>query len=157
MRRRQPAQARYHGSAATHVDDVQERLQEACDTLRRLLFPRDGAPSTKIASSPNVVQDYWTAYARSEAKVTRVRPTMAEIDRMDVVLPWFYLIDGKLERRVVWLRSVPLGLRKVGRILGVSHEHVRELEGRAMRTLVERLGAPGRLGPGGGRYHCAGQ
>lgn len=81
--------------------EVEERLAEAADILRRLPESRvQGHASTW----PPYVREYWESYGVAEVKLRRPPPSAAAITRMDEALPWLTWLDP-VDARIVWLRA----------------------------------------------------
>jgi len=81
--------------------EVEERLAEAADILRRLPESRvQGHASTW----PPYVREYWESYGVAEVKLRRPPPSAAAIDRMDEALPWLTWLDPT-DAKIVWLRA----------------------------------------------------
>ena len=123
---------------------IRHRLVEAVQALRRSQFPerflRRSDPQTGEVPLPCV----WPDMARESDELwyaswsgllpgsrTRMLPTRAEISAMEAVLPWFYAIKDQRYRAAVFLKAWPMGYRRIGQKLGVSHTTAR---------LWERLG-----------------
>ncbi len=81
--------------------EVEERLAEAADILRRLPESRvQGHASTW----PPYVREYWESYGIAEVKLRRPPPSAAAITRMDEALPWLTWLDP-VDAKIVWLRA----------------------------------------------------
>lgn len=80
---------------------VEERLEEAADTLRRL-------PAVKVqgyfSTWPPVIRDFWEAFGRNEVRVRLGPPQPGAIDRMDEALAWLAWLEPD-DARLVWLRA----------------------------------------------------
>lgn len=104
-------------------------LERACRTLRRMKFPKNGAPP-KVESAlgchlPEPLPDRHTAYGQEPAKSTLVLPTMADIDHHDKWFPLLYKAPEK-ERGLLYVRlAYDMGWRRVGNYVGCSHEQAR--------------------------------
>lgn len=107
-------------------------LERACRTLRRMKFPRHGAPP-KVESAlgchlPEALPDRFTAYGVEPERVTRILPSMADIDHHD---RWFPLVYKSGDPALIYVRlalgaeGIGLGWRKVGRLCNCSHEQAR--------------------------------
>ncbi|CAA7624198.1 DUF6362 family protein [Magnetospirillum sp. SS-4] len=81
--------------------EVEERLAEAADILRRLPESRvQGHASTW----PPYVREYWESYGIAEVKLRRPPPSAAAITRMDEALPWLTWLDP-VDAKIAWLRA----------------------------------------------------
>lgn len=137
------AERAVHGGAGLSdlwsEEEVRARIADAIDTLRRLPFPRNGAPPDHKVQWPDIVRSFWEAYGTASTKVTRVRPTAEAIDRMEDVLPWLFWVGDRKRRHVVMLRALGLGWRKIGCIVACSHETARYWERNAVRHIADVL------------------
>ncbi|EME69975.1 hypothetical protein H261_10512 [Paramagnetospirillum caucaseum] len=81
--------------------EVEERLAEAADILRRL-------PESRVqghaSAWPPYVREYWESYGVAEVKLRRPPPSAAAITRMDEALPWLTWLDPT-DAKIVWLRA----------------------------------------------------
>lgn len=117
---------------------VRARLAEAMQVLRKLPDDAGSRPSTQLARWPDVVRDLAEAYGYGEARA-RLRPTPAEIGRLDQTLPWLFLIADGQQRLAVIGVAMGLNLRVIGRTFGCSHETVRQRERAGIAALVRAL------------------
>jgi hypothetical protein len=133
---------------------IRLRLQEAVQALRRSQFPerflRRSDPQTGEVPLPCV----WPDMARESDELwyaswsgllpgsrTRMLPTRAEISHMDQVLPWIMFgISDKRYRAAVFLRAWPMGFRRIGQKLGVSHETARRWEREGIGAIARGMG-----------------
>src|SRR3546814_13307069 len=102
------------------ADEVRQRRRDAMQTLRRMCMPAASFPAGDGSAWPDVVQDFWEVYGQHGTHVTRIRPSPAAIQRMDLVLEWLYWVDDTQQRRDVMLRAIPLSWRKVGFLMGLT-------------------------------------
>lgn len=91
--------------------DVKYCLTEAADTLRRLPFPKNGAPAALRAAWPDVVND-WLAYGYNPARALRSAPSQEAIQRLDEVLSWLHWLNRD-QRMIVWARAQGWTWRKI--------------------------------------------
>lgn len=80
---------------------VEERLEEAADTLKRL--PEERARLTRSAWPP-VIHNVWEMYGQEPARLRLGPPSAAAIDRMDQCFEWLRWL-GADDARLVWLRA----------------------------------------------------
>ena len=69
---------------------VEEYITDAADVLARLPDPRLRGYMT---SWPPIVREYWEAFGWQNAVLKRPPPPATAIDRMDMALQWFALLD----------------------------------------------------------------
>lgn len=118
-------------------------LERACRTLRRMKFPKNGAPP-KVESAlgchlPEPMPDRNTAYGADAVKMTRVLPTMDDLDHFDRVWPWLFHAPMR-DRGLVYVRlAYDMGWRKVGRICDCSHEAARYRFEEAMDAIARAI------------------
>jgi hypothetical protein len=122
------------------AETVRARLAEAMRTLRRLPEDATTRPSTRLVRWPDVVHDAAESYGWRAARAT-VRPTPAEIGRLDETLPWLFLIQSGQQRLAVIGVAMGLNLRVIARTFGCSHETVRQRERAGIAALVRALNA----------------
>lgn len=82
---------------------IEDRMEEAALTLRRLPNPPGSGPKGFGQSWPEYVHDAKHAYGYHETRM-RVIPSAAEIQRMEECIDWLRFI-GPEEARIVWLRA----------------------------------------------------
>lgn len=105
--------------AALSVLEIEDRLEEAALTLRRLPNPAGTGPKGYGSSWPEYVRETRHAYGYHAARM-RVIPNPREISRMDEAIGWLALIEAPDDRRLVWLRAEGQRWRGVCRVLGIS-------------------------------------
>lgn len=93
--------------------DIRARLEEAADTLRRLPYPREyaGLRGEKIGM-PDYVRNVWEHYGKDEARIPRMPPTAAAIDRLDEALTWLHWLE-QADARLVFMRALRIGWKRV--------------------------------------------
>ena len=135
-----------HGLGFWRPEDVRDQLQESLLTLANLPFPPNTRPSGFKSSWPSFMPNLSEGSGcDSSASVNRIIPSAAEISRMEKSLPdWLLLIIDINERKALYLRCSLMrqsdrfySTRAVGRILGVSHQTVKNWE----RNGLERIAA----------------
>lgn len=82
---------------------IEDRMEEAALTLRRLPNPPGSGPKGFGQSWPEYVHEARHAYGYHETRM-RVIPSAAEIQRMEECIDWLRFI-GPEEARIVWLRA----------------------------------------------------
>ncbi|MDI9349698.1 MAG: hypothetical protein QM537_06820 [Candidatus Symbiobacter sp.] len=136
---------------------VAERLAEAFDTLNRLPLPPHAVPSQIRSSWPQMPEN-------SPSRASTTSPTPSEITRMEQCLPeWMLAVKDILPRRALYLRlyrgknkrgrmsESPLSTRAVGRILGVSHQTVKNWEEASLAQIAKELNQANLARSPGGR------
>ena len=95
---------------------VEERLEEAADTLRRL-------PAVKVqgfvCTWPPIVRDFWEAFGWNEVQPRPGSPSPAAIDRMDETFRWLHWLDPD-EVRLVWLRAEGVRWKLISHRFGIN-------------------------------------
>lgn len=125
-----------NGRQTIAVDDMAGRVQQAIWTLRHLAMHSHGMPTSYRVFWPEVVHSREDAYGWSAPKLTRQRPTPGQIAELDRMLPLLYRLDPLL-RRLLFLRAIPLGLRRVSKELRCSHMSVKRWEQDALQSLCD--------------------
>ncbi len=90
---------------------VEDRMEEAALTLRRLPNPPGSGPKGYGQSWPEYVQEAKDAYGYHDVRM-RVVPSAAEIQRMDECIDWLRFIEPD-DARIVWLRAEGYRWRQV--------------------------------------------
>ena len=122
------------------IELIRDRMHEAMQTLQYLPMPRYGRPDRLRTSLPVLVQD--TLIADQPCGTARLRyppPTAQQVDRLDACLEWLLWITDARKRKVVTGLAQGLPLRKIGFLVGRSHEWVRRTEKTALQQIVNRL------------------
>jgi hypothetical protein len=96
------------------VDEVEEMLIEAADTLKRLPAHR---PRGYISSMPTPVRSVQEMLDCEPAKLRRPPPPAAAIDRLDMVLGWMAWLEED-QIRVLWARAAGVPWRPICTRLG---------------------------------------
>lgn len=90
-------------------DMVRERLASVMDTLRRMRFPSDQMPSTKVAAGFEIArtpQELWDLLRYAEPPPERpAAPTPRELQEMDDTLPWLFAVMDWRHRLAASLRA----------------------------------------------------
>jgi hypothetical protein len=121
------------------VSEVEDRLEEAALTLRRLPDPPGSGPRGYGSSWPEYVRDPRHAYGYHEARM-RVVPSPAQIARMEDCLDWLRLV-GPEDARIVWLRANGLRWRQVCIMAGCVRQTAWRRWAAALLTIANRLNA----------------
>jgi hypothetical protein len=125
------------GTARLTAETVKARFEEAAETLRALrLGPRD-RPTTQLTACPEVVHQAMLAYGWTDARVRRLAPSPAAIDRLDETLAWLWPLAGD-ERRVIMARAFRLPWRRIAEIDGRSERTLRTVHARALTAIARR-------------------
>jgi len=126
---------------------VEEWLREAAQTLR--LLPdsevdaglRSGYPAVYQTASDLFAAEVERRKSGMPEDVPKVRlvPAPGAIDRMHVVFDWMVLFKEKNAARLVWAVASGFSQRKVGKLLGCSHQNVSEKWRRSLSHLTTAL------------------
>ncbi|KPQ06184.1 MAG: ECF sigma factor [Rhodobacteraceae bacterium HLUCCA12] len=92
--------------------EVEDRLEEAAATLRRLPNPPGSGPKGHGSSWPEYVHEARHAYGYHAARM-RVVPSARDIARMEEAIAWLLLIADPDDRRIVWMRAEGIRWREV--------------------------------------------
>ncbi|MBI4968201.1 MAG: hypothetical protein HZC25_08805 [Rhodospirillales bacterium] len=80
---------------------VEERLEEASDTLRRL-------PEHRIqgffSTWPPIVREFWEAFGREAPRIRRGPPSPGAITRMDEAMAWLGWLEPE-DAKLLWARA----------------------------------------------------
>lgn len=107
--------------------EIESRLREAADVLRRLPRPKEIAELRgRWSAWPGVVRKAGEAYGYDRTRRIVIPPSGAEIDRMDEAVVWLQWLDKK-ESHLVWLR-----------VSGVAWRDLEHVFGHSARTLQRR-------------------
>jgi hypothetical protein len=128
---------------------VRARLEEACETLKRLPTPQHAKPQGYRSWWPQVVYGYWEMWnglseaERSERERdrnrTRLHATSAQVQAMDEALTWLWHVDPPGNRRILMARCSGYSLRRIAAMHGGSHEHIRCLVDRSLSQIAQAL------------------
>lgn len=117
---------------------VEERLEEAAATLRRL-------PAVKVqgyvSSWPQVVREFYEAYGAEPARVRLGPPSPGAIDRMDETLSWLQWLERD-DSRLVWARACGLPWKLLTWRFGVSRTTAWRRWAAALVAIAARLNGP---------------
>ena len=127
--------------------DVRARLVDMAETLKRLRFPVNGAPTKRVTVWPEVLRPYWEEHNNAKElgedvrnTLTRLNASAAQIERMDEVLPWLFYVKDPRHRAVVVLRAMDYSWRRIAERVGIcSHETARYWERAAVTRIAESL------------------
>jgi hypothetical protein len=122
-------------------DEVQYRLGEAADCLRRMPMGKNARPSTRSTAWPDVVQetfDAWISYGREDARTRPAAPSSEDIDRMDEVMQWLMWLSAD-QRRVIWARACDIKWRRLEDIDGRSVRTLQRLHNDGLCVIARRL------------------
>jgi hypothetical protein len=125
---------------------IRVRLQEAVQALRRSPMPANAMPHDLRVIWPDFERekgDIWWAEGGGLLPGTRTRmlPTRAQISAMDEVIPWLYRVSDTRWRLAVFLRAWPMGWRRVGDKLEVSHMTAKAWERQGIEQICQGLTA----------------
>lgn len=122
------------------VRQVEERLEEAAITLRRLPNPPGSGAKGFGSSWPDYVRDAKHAYGYHEARM-RVIPNPGEIARMEECIAWLSWLEPE-DARIVWLRAENLRWRQVCIRAGCHRQTAWRRWVAALLTIARHLNEP---------------
>ena len=135
--------------------DIEERLEEAALTLKRLPNPPTSGARGYGRSWPEYVHEAKYAYGYEPARM-RVVPNAREIQRMEEALEWLALIGGESEqhaadnRRIVWMRAEGHRWQTICRHVGCVRSTAWRRWSASLLTVSKALKRRDKLGCGGG-------
>ena len=126
------------------VDEVAKEIERAMQTFKRLPSVAEDRIGRMKACWPDVLHtklDDWWAYASVPARYNREPATAADLDRLDRVIDWLWMLTED-ERVVIcargsglsW-RAIMRARRRLGRKSG-SHEGHRQLWRKTVRKIA---------------------
>ncbi len=98
------------------ASQVEERIEEAADTLRRLPEKR---VQTARSSWPKFIQDCHDACGTEPTPLRRGPPAAAAIDRMDETLEWLRWLPPE-DAKLVWARAEGMPWKAISWRFGFS-------------------------------------
>ena len=130
------------GQSTITRTDVEDRLEEAALTLRRLPDPAGSGPRGYGSSWPEYVRDPRHAYGYDEVRM-RVVPSARDIARMEECIGWLRLV-GAEDARIVWHRAEGMRWRQVCIRAGCARQTAWARWVAALETIARKLNARGR-------------
>lgn len=135
------------GTTALSVHEIEDRLEEAARTLRRLPNPPGSGPKGYGSSWPDYVRSRFTAYGADAARM-KVVPSARDIAEMEECLEWLGWLSPD-DAKIVWLRAEGMRWAQVGRHVGVVRQTAWRRWAAALITIARHLERAQR--PGGGK------
>jgi hypothetical protein len=84
--------------------EIEDRMEDAARTLRRLPHPPGSGPRGFASFWPEYVREARLAYGYHEAPV-RVVPSARDIEQMEETLGWLLVVSDPDDRRILWMRA----------------------------------------------------
>jgi hypothetical protein len=136
------------------VSEIEERLEEAAWTLRRL--PEKDRPRGYGSSWPPIVRDAKHAYGYTPQAPMRVVPSAAAITRMEECFDWLMMIDPE-DARIVWLRAENVRWKQICIRAGVVRSTAWRRWVAALMTISKKLERQAKTArkPGAGKAPAA--
>ncbi|CAO99347.1 hypothetical protein D9623_33715 (plasmid) [Azospirillum brasilense] len=138
-----------------NAEVVRLHLAEAMDTMRRMRFPANEVPSTKVAACIEFARTRAELEALmldwlGDVKALVAAPTPKELRSLDETLPWLYAVTDWRHRIVASLRASGMSWRSVAAKVnheiarrtggeGISYETARRWEEKAVDQIVKAL------------------
>ena len=73
----------------------------------------------------------------------RFRPTGEQVSMWEeVILRWYPLVDSGKNKKILWLRSGGMGMRRIGKVVGLSRQTTTHRYNSALANLVWQLNHP---------------
>lgn len=123
--------------------EIEERLEEAALTLKRLPNPRGSGARGYGSSWPEVVREARHAYGYEEARM-RVIPSAAEISRYEEAVGWLAFVSDPMDRRILWMRASGWPVRAVARQVGLTKSSVQRHYMAGLLTIAKHLTRKGK-------------
>ena len=140
-----PADATPPEARQWSLSEIEARLDEAVDTLKRVPAP---SIRRRVTRWPDFVRDSYEAYGYGEIRLTLAPAAPDAIDRMDETLGWLRWLPRDAQR-ILWSRANGFSWRKIAHFVGKAPNTCRTWHLAALHHLAARLnGAPGPAGPG---------
>jgi hypothetical protein len=117
--------------------EVEERLEEAVRTLRRL---PDHRPLGYFNTWPIVVRSAWEI-ACMEKRPMKVLATPESISRMEECFGWLFWLSAD-DARIVWMRAEKASFRVIAHRLGMSRMMAWRRWAAALVLISTRLSTP---------------
>lgn len=118
------------------VDGVEHQFRLAARTLYRLRG--QDRPKTVLTYWPDILQSYIEGYGRHAIELRPAIPSPHEIDQLDRVLQWLWLIE-RTDWPLVWARAAGLSWRRVARQVGLDHMTAKRHFEAAMARVAEHV------------------
>lgn len=122
-------------------NEIEDRMEEAARTLRRLPNPAGSTPRGHKSSWPEYVQER-NAYGYNEARI-RVVPSARDIQEMEECLEWLGWLDPT-DARIVWSRAEGMRWRQIGNRVGCVRQTAWRRWVAALVTISKRLNRKGK-------------
>lgn len=135
--------------------EIEDRMEEAARTLRRLPNPPGSGPSGYGSSWPDYVRSRFTAYGADAARI-KVVPSARDIKDMEECLGWLGWLSPD-DAKIVWLRAEGKRWAQVCRHVGVVRQTGWRRWTAALITIqkhlerAQRKGAPRKSNRDGGQ------
>ena len=141
-------------------EDVKQELEQAGRTLMMLPMPRNGRPAEFGTNWPDIIrsraewfgnQVFMDAEDRkasaAERNYVRILASSRDIQHLDRMLDWLWLIEDPIWRRITFARSLKYpatdrhvaSLRKLARIFDCGREHIRVLHYKGLCRISQQL------------------
>lgn len=117
--------------------DIEDRMEDAARTLRRLPDPPGSGPKGYGSSWPDYVRSRFTAYGADEARI-KVVPSAADIQQMEECLIWLSWLSPD-DAKIVWLRAEGYRWKQIGHQVGVVRQTAWRRWSAALITISKRL------------------
>lgn len=123
--------------------DIEDRLEEAAATLRRLPNPPGSGARGYGSSWPETVRSAHTAYGYDRAQM-RVVPSARDISRMEEAIAWLGLVSDADDRRILWMRAEGRRWRSVGIAVGCVRQTAWRRWAAALLSISKHLNEKGK-------------
>lgn len=118
------------------LEEVQYRLAEAADTLRRMRVAGT-RPAGHKTNWPCIVQDFWEAYDVGASPAVQLSaPKPEAIDRMDEAIGWLLRVQDATARGVLWGKACGFATNRIAKVLGISRYYVDRMHADNLERLL---------------------
>ena len=120
--------------------EIEDRLEEAAVTLRRVPNPPGSSAKGYGSSWPDYVHEARHAYGYHEVRM-RIIPSAAEIQRMEECIVWLSWLSAD-DAKIVWYRAEGRRWRQVCYAVGLVRQSAWRRWAAAILTIQKHLAAP---------------
>jgi hypothetical protein len=118
---------------------VEEWLQIAAKVDRIMPRPGPRMATPRIVSAPDWISLLWDKLS-DDKPAPKFQPTNEQVSQYEeVVLRWFHLIPDPRDKKIVWMKSCGVSLRRMQKMLGIERHQISMRYKNAISALVKKL------------------